>query len=52
VFPFWIARSIRPALIGDIWHRMQTESVVDAIDQKLPGGFKKQWPRFALDSWN
>jgi hypothetical protein len=52
VFPFWIARSLRPGLIGDIWHRMQTESTLDAINDELPGGFKKQWPRFGLDSWN
>jgi hypothetical protein len=52
VFPFWIARSIRPGLIGSIWHSMEQKSTLDAIDDELPGGFKKQWPRFALDSWN
>jgi hypothetical protein len=52
LFPFWIARSIRPGLIGSIWHVMEHKSTLDAIDEELPGGFKKQWPRFALVSWN
>ena len=52
VFPFFIARSLHPELIGEIWHKAEAESLLSAIDDVLPGGLKKQWPRFALDSWN
>ncbi len=52
LFPFFLARSIRPELIGTIWHRAQSESILKAIDDEVPDGLKKQWPRFALDAWN
>ena len=52
LFPFFLARSIRPELIGTIWHRAQSQSILKAIDDEVPDGLKKQWPRFALDAWN
>lgn len=52
IFPFFIARNFKPELIAEIWHKAQHEDVLDAIDDVLPGGLDKQWPRFALDSWN
>lgn len=52
VFPFFIARSYGSDLIRQIWHKAQSESVLDAINDVVPGGLVKQWPRFALDAWN
>jgi hypothetical protein len=52
VFPFFIARSLRPSLISAIWHKAENEPLLSAFDTDLPGGWQKQWPRFVLDSWN
>lgn len=52
VFPQFIARSLRPSLVSAIWHRAEAEGVPEAIDDVLPGGLTRQWPRFTLDSWN
>jgi hypothetical protein len=52
VFPFFLARSIRPELISTIWHKAEGTSLLSAMDDALPGGLKKQWPKFTLDAWN
>lgn len=52
LFPFFIARTFSPHLVAEIWHKAQDESILDAIDDVLPGGLDQQWPEFALDAWN
>ena len=52
LFPFFLAHTFNPQLIGTIWHAAQKKAVVPAIDDSVPGGLMHVWPKFAVANWN
>ncbi|MDQ1302502.1 MAG: hypothetical protein QG595_485 [Pseudomonadota bacterium] len=52
LFPFYLARRYVPALVATIWNNTMQYDSRDAVDKAIPGGFKDQWPEFALYNWN
>lgn len=49
----FLARTIQSSVIGSIWNAtVANADPVQAVDQGIPGGFKKQWPIFAKLLWN
>jgi hypothetical protein len=54
LFPLFIHHmpGLGQDVIGKIWRAAQHMPLLKAIDGNLPGGFKKQWPEFALRIFN
>lgn len=53
LFPYYLAQASDPNLIRKIWSATTgTTSVLQAIDDSIPGGFKRVWPAFTRFNWN
>ncbi|HEX9377108.1 MAG TPA: CARDB domain-containing protein [Actinomycetota bacterium] len=52
LLPFFLARTLGATTIRDIWDDTEVYDDLGAIDQAIPGGLEKWWPRFAMANWN
>ena len=53
VFYFDLARSRSPQLVQKVFAQLpNARTVLQAIDQAIPGGFRSQWPGFVRRVWN
>ncbi len=56
LFPLYVTNrnpaSLQPDFVRKTFALMKTESVFQAIDDNLPGGFTTTWPQFVQYLWN
>ncbi len=52
LFPFFLAHWSGPQLVANIWHRAEHATLLTAIDDALPKGWRGAWPQFMLANWN
>jgi hypothetical protein len=52
LFPFYLARILKdPDLVRRIWENDEKYDSLEAIDNAVPVGFKRQWSEFARYNW-
>jgi hypothetical protein len=51
---FFVTYGLDRAFVPNVWNAAKTKLSLDAVEDALGpyGGFKKQWPEFALHNWN
>ena len=53
LFPFYLSHVSTPDVVRSMWVMAEsTDTVLEAVDTVIEGGFKQQWPEFARYNWN
>lgn len=41
-----------PSTIADLWSKVTMADSLANVDSQMAGGFREQWPQFAVENWN